>query len=461
MLDNDDTIVALSTPAGMGGIGVVRVSGPQALDFSRRLFRPQGGAIWQARPRYLTLGYVYDRQGQKLDQTLAVFFPAPHSYTTQDVVEIQAHGSPALLRRLESLYVQLGARLAQPGEFTLRAFRGGRLSLSQAEAVADLIRARSEQESRLALASLEGGIKRRLQPVRASLLALTAQIEAWLDYPEDFPAIKAQPFRDQLEEELLQPLDSLLHQRERGRIFKEGAQVMLCGRPNAGKSSLFNALLGRDLALVSPLPGTTRDGLQEEILLGGLTCRLRDSAGLGREAWPSEEGNELARLGQQASRAALAQADLVLLLLDGSVPLSEEDEIILRESQDCRRLLLISKADLPSAWPPERLPWPCLPISVRQGDLRALEAAIYQALTAGQGEPLPNQVVVSARQSQLLQDCHAGVQQICLLLEEELIAWELIAWELQHCLRLLGAVDGQGVSDEVLEEIFSTFCLGK
>jgi tRNA modification GTPase len=410
------------------------------------------------------LGYVTDLREQKLDQVLAVFFPAPHSYTTQDVVEIQAHASPVVLRQIERLYIDLGARPAQPGEFTLRAFLGGRLSLSQAEAVAELIQARSQQASRLALAGLRGGLNRRLQPLRQALLALTAQVEAWLDYADDFPAITADAFQEAIDQRLLGPLQALLHERERGGIFKEGALIMLCGRPNAGKSSLFNALLGREQALVSDWPGTTRDGLQEEVNIGGLTCRLRDSAGLGQEEILSGPGGELARLGQEASRAMLSQADLLLLLLDGSVPLTVEDEAVLRESQECRRLLLISKADLPAAWPAAQLAGfkqPVLRISVRCGDLRSLEEAIYQALTNGKGEPPPNQAVISARQGKILEDLRQTLQQVRRLLRRESVPWELVAWELQQGLLFLGHLDGQGVPEEVLREIFANFCLGK
>ncbi|MDR1396178.1 MAG: tRNA uridine-5-carboxymethylaminomethyl(34) synthesis GTPase MnmE [Desulfarculales bacterium] len=463
MLNPDDTIVALATPPGRGGIGIVRVSGSRALEISRRIFCPREKGMWPARPRCLTLGYVHNRREEALDQVLAVFFPAPHSYTTQDVVEIQAHGSPALLRRIELLYVSEGARPAGPGEFTLRAFLGGRLSLSQAEAVAQLIQSRSRQESRLALASLKGGLNRRLHPLRESLLALSARIEAWLDYPEEMAEPETPVFRQDLRQNLLAPVETLLHERQRGRVFQEGALLLLCGRPNVGKSSLFNALLGRERALVSDLPGTTRDGLEEEIFIKGLTCRLRDSAGLGQET-PLGGREKLACLGQTATREILPQADLLLLLLDGSVPLNGEDEAVLKESEAYKRLLVITKADLPPAWSARRsarFPEPLLEISVRQGDLLALEEAIYQILTEGQDEPLPNQVVVSARQMRVLQEMESALIQTGRLLEQDPPAWELLAWELQQALRLLGRLDGQGTPDEVLEEIFSAFCLGK
>jgi tRNA modification GTPase len=460
----DDTIVALATPPGRGGIGVVRVSGIKALEISRRIFRPREGGVWLARPRYLTLGYVHNQRQEAVDLVLAVFFPAPHSYTTQDVVEIQAHGAPVLLRQIEQLYISLGARPAQAGEFTLRAFLGGRLSLSQAEAVGQLIQSRSQQESRLALASLNGGLNRRLQPLRESLLALNAQIEAWLDYPEEMAEPEALVFQQDLKQNLLAPLTALLHERQRGKVFREGALLLLCGRPNVGKSSLFNALLGRERALVSSLPGTTRDGLEEEIIIRGLLCRLRDSAGLGQEAPPVAGGEELAGLGQKATRDSLSQADLLLLLLDGSVPLSGEDEAILKESEAYKRLLVVTKADLPLAWPPQqwaRFPRPLLKVSTRRGNLLALEEAVYQLLTEGQGEPLPNEVAVSARHLRILQEMEANLTQAVRLLEQEEPAWELLAWELGQALRLLGHLDGQGTPDEVLEEIFSAFCLGK
>lgn len=459
--DNMDTIVALATPAGAGGLGVLRISGIAALDIARQIFFTDCGRSWLPTPRRLTLGVIKGPDNQALDQVLAVYFPAPHSYTTQDVVEIQAHGSPAALRQIEQLCIARGARLAEPGEFTLRAFLGGRLDLSQAEAVGDLIHARSEQEARLAMASLQGGLSRRLQPLRSHLLALTAQVEAWLDYPEEQEEVEAGLFAQDLRNNLLLPIEQLQRERERGRFLREGAVVLLCGRPNVGKSSLFNALLGQDRALVSHFPGTTRDGLRAEVLLGGIVCSLQDSAGLGREdAEGGAAGVELARLGQDATRQAFGQADLILVLLDRSVPLNREDEQILEETKGFPRILLASKNDLNPAWDLGGFAR-ILPISIRQGTLGHLEHAILDQLLQGEGEAMASQVVVSARQSGLLNEMRGSLLQAEHLLRQTPLAWELVAWELEQSLLHLGALDGQGVGDEVLEEIFSSFCLGK
>lgn len=458
---NNDTIIALATPVGRGGIGIVRLSGPAALGIAEKIFKPMTQANWQAEARRLTLGWACDENGNHLDQVLAVYFPAPHSYTTEDVVEIHAHGSPAVLRNIEKRCLEYGARLALPGEFTLRAFLGGRLDLSQAEAVGQLIQARSEQESNLAMLNLEGGLSRKLKPLRSSLLALTAQVEALLDYPEDQEEVDIAAFWQELEKNLLQPVEKLLYERQRGRIFREGALLTLCGRPNAGKSSLFNALLGKDKALVSHYPGTTRDGLQDEVIIQGVVCRLQDTAGLGQEAAEAGDiGGQLAQMGQLAARKALQEADLLLVLLDSSAALTDEDQEILEISRNFPHLLLASKADLDPAWPLTDFS-NILPVSVRQGGLQQLEEEIMDALLNGNGESVSGQVVVSARQSQQLTTINEALLRTKDLLASLPVGWELIAWELQQCLFSLGALDGQGAPDEVLEEIFSTFCLGK
>jgi tRNA modification GTPase len=278
---------------------------------------------WPPPERLLLLGQALDPgDGRAVDEALCVFFRGPRSYTTEDVVEVQGHGGPALARRLLELALAAGCRLAQPGEFTLRAFLGGRLDLAQAEAVAELVAARSAGEAGLALAGLAGGLGRRLEPVRQALVGAAAALEAAMDFPEDLEELDAAGLAGGLAMAEA-ALGAILEERARRRVFREGASLVLCGRPNVGKSSIFNAILGKARALVSPTPGTTRDWLEETVLLGGVAVRLADTAGLG------EGGAELERMGQETARELLARADLILVVLDGSQPLTTEDEAVL------------------------------------------------------------------------------------------------------------------------------------
>jgi tRNA modification GTPase len=400
------------------------------------------------------LGEAVDQaSGRAVDEVLCVFFRGPRSYTTEDTVEVQGHGGSAVARRLLELALELGCRLAQPGEFTLRAFLGGRLDLAQAEAVAELVAARSATEAGLALAGLQGGLGRRLEPVRRELVRAAAALEAVLDFPDDMTELGLSELEPSLGAAAT-GLGAVLEERARRRVFREGTSVVICGRPNVGKSSIFNAMLGRNRAMVSPQAGTTRDWLEETLLLGGVAVRLVDTAGLG------DGGGELGRLGRDTARDLLTRADFCLVVLDGSQPLKQEDGDVLRETQERPRLVVVNKDDLGAAWEPKASG--AIRVSARNGaGLEGLMEVLGRCLSGDQPEPAMGEVVASARQAQALAQALTAVQHAQEALLPSETAVELAAVNLAAALGFLGEVDGQGAPEEVIEAVFREFCIGK
>ncbi|MFZ5586195.1 MAG: tRNA uridine-5-carboxymethylaminomethyl(34) synthesis GTPase MnmE [Thermodesulfobacteriota bacterium] len=465
--DANDTIAAIATPAGPGGLGVLRVSGPQAWGVGRALFvprRPWGAA--GPRPWRLRLGRVVEpATGEAIDEALAAFFRAPRSYTTQDCVELSLHGGPALLRRALAAALHEGCRLARPGEFTLRAFLGGRLDLAQAEAVAGLVAAQGRGEARLALAALAGGLGQRLAPVRAALLDAAAAVEAGIDFPEDVAPADGPGLAARLALQAAEPLAGLVEASQRRRVFREGAAVVICGRPNVGKSSLFNALLGRGRALVSELAGTTRDCIEEGLILGGAAVRLIDTAGLGAGVEAHGPAAGLDALGRAAAGAALEAADLALVVLDGSQALTAEDRAVLAASAGRPRLIAVNKADLGAAWELSDLPagaGPALRVSATAGaGLAGLSERLAAAITGGEPEPAAGEVLAGARQAQALERALEATRRAAGHLAGFEPALELASLDLAEALAALGEVDGRGAPEEVFEAVFSQFCVGK
>lgn len=453
----DKTITAISTPWGEGGIGIVRISGPEAISIADRVIALTRGRKFSAiQPRTVVHGMAAEMDGTNIDEIIAFSFRAPKSYTREDLVEIQAHGGPVVLRRVLQAVLAAGAVLAEPGEFTQRAVLNGRLNLLQAEAVLDLIRAKTNAAAAAALRRLAEGGGEQLLAVEARLLGLSAEIEAWLDFPEDI----SEPEIDSLAQkarQIMGGLDLLLVEARRGRLLTEGAMVAIVGRPNVGKSSLLNALLGEERAIVTDLPGTTRDAVAEEISLDGLPIRFVDTAGLGQTE------DRLETLGMVRSRREIARADLILLVFDASEPLTDADREIATElSKKGQGIAVLNKADLPGQLveaPEPVSSWPTVAVSaLTKHGLPALTGAILNALGGQPAEAVP--VLSHLRQIEAAAQARAALAAFAAGLGEG-VALDVLAEELRASLASLARITGREVGPDLLREIFSRFCLGK
>ena len=450
-----EPIAAIATGAQVAAIGIVRLSGEGVIPLVERLFTPAGGLPLSAQPdRKLCYGRLCRRDGSLLDLCLVTVSRAPNSYTGEDTVELQCHGSPLLLRTLLEELFALGARQAGPGEFTKRAFLNGRLALSEAEAVADLIDAESDEALRNAAGQLSGAIHRRAEAVYAALSDISAHYHAVLDYPdEDIEDFQLLRYRGVIRQALSE-LETLLRSFERGRLMNSGIPTVIVGRPNAGKSSLLNALLGYDRAIVTAVPGTTRDTIEERLRLGGLCLRLIDTAGI------RDTEDEVERLGVQRSRAALRRAELVIAVVDGSRDYTAEDREILQAAEAAKRgLVVLSKRDLDAVTEQIETRLPVIPVSSVTGEgLDALEQAIAALC------PLPEapagEILTTARQrdavARAVEDLRAALEAL-----EQGLTPDLVLTETEGAMAALGELSGRSVREDVTNRIFQRFCVGK
>jgi tRNA modification GTPase len=458
----EDTIAAIATPIGPGGLGVIRVSGPYAVAIVQAVFRDRHGRPAAHLPSHrVCFGHViHPRTGATLDEVLVTYMRGPHSYTREDVVEISGHGGIGVMARILEALVASGARLAEPGEFTKRAFLNGRLDLSQAEAVIDLIHAHTDESHRQALAQLQGDLSQAIRAMREELLEVLAYVEGAMEFPEEdleflpWEALHAKV--DAVEARTAALLDTF----HTGRVLREGVQVAIVGRPNVGKSSLFNALLAANRAIVTPIPGTTRDVLEEIANLRGYPFRLVDTAGIR----PSTDLVE--REGIERARASLESADLVLLVLDRSEPLTAADEEAIAAVRGKRVQVVLNKADLAPLLTADelqrRLPeWPKIAVSCkeRQG-LERLTEAMVAAVLDGQQPPREGPMVTRIRHWETLQRARQSLLQARDALEQRL-SGEFIALDLRETIERLGEIVGLDYTEDLLDKIFSEFCIGK
>ena len=451
-----DTIVALSTPTGRSGIGVIRISGDSALELTRSLLKDTS---FDPEPNRVFLRAIYDPETpEAVDRAIVTFFKSPHSYTGEDVVELSCHGSPSLLLRVLDCLLFFGARAAEPGEFTMRAVANGRLNLTQAEAVRDLIEARTHSAVRQAARQLGGELSARLQPIKDALVEVIVPLESSLEFVEDdLPDDIARNMAQKLST-LSTTVDELADSFRRGRLLKEGLRVALVGRPNVGKSSLFNKLLSADRAIVTEIPGTTRDTISEVINVEGIPILITDTAGV------RSSSDRIEQMGVERTRRAIADADLILVVLDGSQPLSEEDRTIIKEASENLCVLALNKSDLES-FRTDNVNGVSdnlisISVSAKTGEgLNALSSEIIKPFSANYLAE-NSFVITNARHYDLLRRTSDALKSSEDLLGRR-VSEELTLAKLYEALRFLGEITGETTPEDILSQIFSTFCIGK
>jgi len=458
----DDTIAAIATAVGEASLGIVRVSGPQALEVAGRVFCARAGCALADVPSHtVQYGWVVDpATGEPVDEVLATVMRAPRSYTREDVVELSGHGGSVAVRRVLDVVLAAGARLAEPGEFTKRAFLHGRLDLAQAEAVLQLIRATHDAAYTATLQQLRGGLSAVIQRLRERLLTVQAHLEVSVDFPGEEHATWSAAALDDTLRVVEQEVTDLLTAADRGRARLHGAVTVICGRPNVGKSSLLNALLRRERAIVNPAPGTTRDTIEEVVILQGLPLRLVDTAGMTETSDPVEQA------GVSRSHEALAAADVALWVVDRSMPLTPQDLAVAARLRDRRVVIALNKMDLPlrlsDADVQAALPAaPVVPVAARSGaGVPALEAQLVAVLQPAAPSEPQGPWVTSARHEQALRQAQAALRQARAAAVVG-ASPELVAVDVREALDQLGTITGESVGDELLATIFAQFCIGK
>jgi tRNA modification GTPase len=470
----DDTIVAIATPTGRGGIGVVRLAGPEArsiaepmlrlkhpLESGRAIFgefiEPEGAELRSAgRPRAAVPTWSLAETAARIDEVVVTFFQKPHSYTTDDIVEISAHGSPVVLRHIVELCLARGARLAEPGEFTMRAFLNGRLDLTQAEAVRDLINSQTLFQAKVAAHQLEGALSKRLKPIKQKLVELIALLEAGIDFAEDDVAIAADATILEHIGEVRQPLEQLAASFPYGKIVHEGLTLAIVGRPNVGKSSLFNCLVERERAIVTAQPGTTRDLVSETVAIGGIPVQLVDTAGIRRGR------DEAESIGVRKSMEALADADLVLVVLDATQPISDEDRELLSQVEGRTAILVENKSDLGSSqFPVLSSQLARVRTSALTGEgVPELRAAILQHVGGDAGVQVESGFLTNVRHQKLVKDSLVALDAAQNAVAAR-VPHEMMLLDLYNALRPLDEITGATTTDDILNLIFGSFCIGK
>ena len=457
----EDTISAIATALGEGAVGIVRISGPNSLVLAEQMFfTKDGNTLSMYESRRMVYGHVEDETGNTVDEALCVFMPGPHSYTGEDVVEIQCHGGIQSLKNILGLTFAKGARPAEPGEFTKRAFLNGRMDLAQAEAVMDIINARSKEALKLAIRQQKGQLSTEIRHIRDALKDVVVHLEAVIDYPEE--DIEDVTF-DEVKNCIITGLASvnnLLSRAHTGKIMREGLLTAIVGRPNVGKSSLLNCLLREERAIVSEIPGTTRDIIQEQMLIEGIPLVLADTAGIRKT------DDFVESIGVEKTKEILAASELAVVVLDGSEPLRIEDKEILSSIEGREHVVIVNKVDLPCLLDLEALkakfgPRNVLTLSVKS--TKGVDAFVQwlKNFVYGAGGTVEKGAFVqNVRHEKLLSTTRESLND-ALIAAEKHIPYDCIVIDLRNAINQLGAITGETVQDEIINEIFARFCLGK
>jgi tRNA modification GTPase len=461
----DDTIVAIATPPGRGGIGVVRLSGTLA----RKIATPMLRLKHDLEPGRAVFGEMVEPCGadapleSRIDEVVVTYFARPYSYTTDDIVEISAHGSPVVLRHIVELCVAAGARLAEPGEFSMRAFLNGRIDLTQAEAVRDLIDSQTLYQAKIAAQQLEGALSKRLQPVKQKLVELIAVLEAGIDFAEDDVSVLPNPAILERIAAVREPLEQLASTFAYGKIVHQGLTLAIVGRPNVGKSSLFNRLVERERAIVTATPGTTRDLVSETVAIGGIPIQLVDTAGI-RQALDEAES-----IGIRKSMEALADADLVLIVLDASQPITAEDDELLRQAEGRAAIVIGNKCDLGNNGQGSKSSGQgsggrgqssVLASALTGEGIAELRAEILRHVGGETGAQVEAGFLTNVRHQGLVQESITALDKASKAVTTK-VPHEMLLLDLYSALRPLDAITGATTTDDILNLIFSTFCIGK
>lgn len=443
---NDDIIVAIATARQEAAISIIRLSGKGVIEFTNQIFSSD---LSNKKSHTITYGYIMDDE-KRLDEVLVNIYRAPRTFTAEDMVEINCHGGIYITNKILELCLKKGARLAEHGEFTKRAFLNGRIDLTQAEAVADMVSAKTDLSSQLALKGIQGRVSRMIKKLKEELIQIITQIEVNIDYPEydeveELTAKTLLPLTSSFEAKV----DAILRNAHNGQILREGIKTAIVGRPNVGKSSLLNAMLEEDKAIVTDIAGTTRDIVEGQINLDGVLLQLIDTAGI------HETEDVVEKIGVERSLDALKKADLVLLVLDGSEPLTKEDEELLEMTKETSRLILINKADLGTVIDVEGIH-----ISAKQADIQALEARIVEMFHIGELKSEDRVYLANIRHIQLMEQCRSSIHKAIEAMKNQ-VPVDLIVIDLYDAWQCLKDILGQEAKADLLDELFSRFCIGK
>jgi len=458
MINLDDTIVAISTPIGEGAIGIVRLSGKDALNIASKIFvSPKGKDIKKVSSHTIHYGYIVDPEnGEKIDEVLVSVMRAPYTYTREEIVEFNCHGGVVPLRRVLEIIIKQGARLAKAGEFTMRAFLNGRIDLSQAEATIDLIKAKTDRSSRIAIEQLRGILKEKINIIKDKITNIAVQIEAYIDFPEEeIEFMNIIQLRESIKE-IIKALENLSYTYKEGRFFKDGLSVAIIGRPNVGKSSLLNTLLQKNRVIVTEIPGTTRDVIEEFINLNGVPLRIMDTCGI-REAFNIAESE-----GVKRSLRVAKEADLILAVFDISEQLKEEDRFVIEKIDKEKTIIVLNKIDLPEKVSEKEFPKKVkkVKISAKTGKgIGLLKKEIERNVLKG-GISSDGVIIVNLRHKIAIDNAVSALKKADKALSNSM-PFEIIAIEIKDAIESLGEITGEVTTEDILNKIFNQFCIGK